>query len=150
MRCPFCSEDDDKVVESRSSRHGTAIRRRRECIACERRFTTYESVELAPLVVVKRDGRRESYRREKLLAGVATACAKLPIPREEVEALVDRVENTIHGRLGGEVDFEEIGQEVMTQLAELDQVAYVRFASVYRRYQSMLEFLREVQDLRKG
>ncbi|MAE70897.1 MAG: transcriptional regulator NrdR [Gemmatimonadetes bacterium] len=150
MRCPFCFCDDDKVIETRSARNQTSVRRRRECTACHRRFTTYESVELNPLRVVKRNGGREAYDPEKLRHGVRTACVKLPIPSSEVDALVSRVEVQLHNALGGEVSSEEIGDLVLRELAGLDPVAYIRFASVYRRYQDLQKFLDEVRVLLKS
>lgn len=150
MLCPFCSCDDDKVVETRSARNHTAIRRRRECTACGRRFTTYESVERDPIRVIKRDGGREPYDPQKLRRGVRTACVKLPIPSLELDALLDRVENQLHNTLGGEVSTEEIGNLVLRELAGLDPVAYIRFASVYRRYRDLHEFLDEVGTLLKS
>ncbi len=150
MRCPFCFCDDDRVIETRSARNQTSVRRRRECTDCHRRFTTYESVELNPLRVVKRHGGREPYDAEKLRHGVRTACVKLPIPSGEVDALLARVEVRLHNALGGEVSSEEIGDLVLQELAGLDPVAYIRFASVYRRYQDLQKFLDEVRVLLKS
>ena len=137
------------MVETRTARNGRSIRRRRECLACGRRFTTWESIEMDTLMVVKKDGRREHYSREKLMRGVRLACTKLPIPREEMEGVVDRVEVALQDSLTGEVATLEIGQIVMDRLADLDKVAYIRFASVYRRYRNMHEFLDEVRELLK-
>ncbi len=150
MRCPFCSSDADKVVETRGARNQNAIRRRRECTACQRRFTTYESVDLTPLRVIKRDGGREGYDREKLRRGVRTACVKLPIPSAEIDALVARVEGRLHNALGGEVASDEIGAAALRELAALDPVAYIRFASVYRRYRDLREFMDEVDACLKS
>lgn len=147
MRCPRCQERDDKVVETRGSRNGNAIRRRRECGSCAHRFTTYETIERSIVMVVKKDDRREAYDRAKLMRGMSVACAKLPISSADLEALVERIETEVHNSLNGEVASDQIGKMVMRGLIELDKVAYVRFASVYRRYQDMGDFLEEVRDL---
>lgn len=149
MLCPFCSCDNDKVVETRSARNHTAIRRRRECTACGRRFTTYEAVELNPLRVIKRSGGREPFDAEKLRRGVGTACVKLPIPSADLDGLLTRVENELHSLKGDEVSTDEIGAMVLRELSALDPIAYIRFASVYRRYRNLEEFVGEVGALLK-
>jgi len=147
MRCPFCGQDDDKVIDTRSSRGGQSIRRRRECLACGRRFTTYETVEEPELYVVKSDGGREPFDREKVLAGVVKACEKRPVSRERIEELVARLETELRNRLATEVASREIGEWLMAELAELDEVAYVRFASVYRRFTDSSQFAEELRRL---
>lgn len=135
------------MVDTRSSREGRAIRRRRECLACEERFTTYESIELVPRQVVKRDGRREPYDRQKLLLGIVTACTKRPVNLETIEAIVDRIEERMEELGTIEVPTEWLGEQVMTELQRVDQVAYVRFASVYRQFQDVTEFIDELEGL---
>jgi transcriptional repressor NrdR len=134
-------------VDSRTARDGDAIRRRRECLSCGARFTTYEYVERTPVLVIKKDGRREPFRREKLAEGVTKACEKRPIPREAIEALLDRVENTVQGLGQSEVESREIGEIVMEELAQIDQISYVRFASVYREFRDVRHFLDEIRGL---
>jgi transcriptional repressor NrdR len=147
MRCPSCGEDRDRVIDSRAVRGGRAVRRRRSCLACGHRFTTYEYVETAVFVVVKKDGRREPYNREKLTNGILTACEKRPVSRDAVDALVDRVETAIGEAGEREVTSRAIGEAVMKELRGLDEVAYVRFASVYRHFKDVGEFLDEVRSL---
>ena len=147
MKCPFCGFEEDKVVESRISRGGEAVRRRRECLSCARRFTTYEYVEKSPLLVVKRDGRREPFERQKLLNGILTACRKRPIPKERIESIVDDIESTLSNPETVEVSSQRIGEEVIRRLRNLDQVSYVRFASVYRRFEEPSEFVEELTRL---
>ena len=147
MRCSKCGCREDKVIDSRGSREGSAIRRRRECLGCGHRFTTYEEIERRPLVVVKRDSRREPFSREKLLAGLSRACQKRPVSPEAIEDLAERVCNAINERYEGEVPGTEIGELVMEGLRELDAVAYVRFASVYRRFEEGTDFVQAVQKL---
>ena len=147
MRCPKCGGQDDKVVDSRSSREGATIRRRRECIACGHRFTTYEEVERGGLVVVKRDGRREEFSKEKLFSGIKKACQKRPISPKAIEDLVEKIWEAVNNRFDSEVPAEFIGKMVMDDLRELDDVAYVRFASVYRRFQEATDFVHEVKKL---
>jgi len=147
MRCPSCNSPENKVVDSRTARDGSSIRRRRECLACGVRFTTYEYVERTAVSVIKKDGRREPFRREKLAEGVSKACEKRPIPRQEIEALVDRVENAIQSTGQSEVESRAIGEAVMEELAQLDQISYVRFASVYREFRDVQHFLDEVRGL---
>jgi transcriptional repressor NrdR len=147
MRCPFCDFGDSKVIDSRSSNEGRVVRRRRECLACGRRFTTKEYVEEAPLMVVKSDGRREPFDREKILRGVQVACSKRPVSMETINRLVERVESGLRDGNRDEVSSRQIGQLVMTLLREIDEVAYVRFASVYRKFQAKEEFLEELKGL---
>lgn len=147
MRCPACGHESDKVVDSRSTRENSAVRRRRECLSCGHRFTTYEYVEQRPLMVVKKDGRREPYLREKILNGLLRACEKRPVPMETLEGLVDEVEKTVSAHVRDEIPTREIGNEVMKRLARLDQVAYVRFASVYRDFKDVQQFLQELRGL---
>jgi len=149
MKCPSCGVDEDKVVDSRSVREGRAVRRRRLCSACGHRFTTYEYVEPTHFLVVKKDGRREPYRREKLVGGIRTACEKRPVSREAIDALVDRVETTIAEGGDRDVTSRAVGEAVMGELRGLDEVAYVRFASVYRRFKDAGEFLEEIRSLLK-
>lgn len=148
MRCPYCGQDNDKVIDSRATEDGKAIRRRRECLGCSRRFTTYERVEQnVRLTVIKKDGRRVPFDREKILAGVQKACYKRPIPAEAIQKLVDEVEEEIQKRGGREIESVEIGRMVAERLRRLDQVAYVRFASVYRQFRDLDELLDEVRQM---
>ncbi len=148
MRCPYCGHGEDHVVDSREVREGSEIRRRRECEACNRRFTTYERLEELPALVVKRDGRREPFDREKLLAGLLKACEKRPVPRPELVETVEAVESELARREEREMSAEAIGALVIERLRELDQVAYVRFASVYRRFEDVEQFVHELNALR--
>lgn len=148
MRCPFCGADEDRVVDTRSSQEGRAVRRRRECEACGKRFTTYESVELFPRQVVKRDGHREPYDRQKLLLGIVTACTKRPVNIDTIEAAVDRIEQRLEESGRVEVESSWLGEQVMNELQEVDEVAYVRFASVYRQFKDVTEFMDELRGLR--
>jgi transcriptional repressor NrdR len=147
MRCPKCGCQDDKVVDSRASREGATIRRRRECTACEHRFTTYEEVERPGMMIVKRDGRREEFSKEKLLSGVKKACQKRPISPKIIEDLVERIVEAVNNKFEDEVPAEFIGKQVMDGLRGIDEVAYVRFASVYRRFQEATDFVSEVKKL---
>ena len=147
MRCPKCGCQDDKVIDSRSSREGATIRRRRECVGCGHRFTTYEEVERTGLLVLKRDGRREEFSKEKLLSGLRKACQKRPISLKVIEDLVERMVIEITDKYEREVPAEVIGQLVMEGLRATDDVAYVRFASVYRRFQEATDFVHEVKKL---
>ena len=148
MRCPYCEGIDDKVVDSRSSKEGTAIRRRRECLNCARRFTTYEYVEDTPLTVIKSDGRREPFDKKKLFAKIQLACNKRPIPTAKIEEVADRIEARLMGMGEREVETKKhIGELVMKELKDLDHVAYVRFASVYRQFKDLSDFERELRDL---
>lgn len=150
MRCPFCKEDDDKVIDSRASNDGFAIRRRRECVACGRRFTTYERIEESPLRVVKKDERREPFERRKILLGLIKACEKRPIPIATLEEITERIENRVLEEYDGEVPVSYIGELVMQELKEVDQVAYVRFASVYREFEDITEFFDALQAMLSG
>ena len=149
MKCPFCGEEDTKVIDSRSADDNTSIRRRRQCESCGKRFTTYEKVETIPLLIIKKDNSREMYDRSKLEAGVLRACHKRPISVEAIGRLVDSVENQIVTREEREVKSSIIGELVMEQLKELDAVAYVRFASVYREFKDVNTFLEELEKLYK-
>jgi transcriptional repressor NrdR len=150
MRCPFCNFEDSKVIDSRSSNEGRVVRRRRECLECRRRFTTKEYVEESPLIVIKDDGRREPFDREKILRGIQLACIKRPVPVQAVQELVDRVETSLRDGGREEVHSRQIGELVITYLREMDEVAYVRFASVYRNFQAKEEFLNELKGLDKN
>lgn len=150
MKCPFCNFPDSKVVDSRPTDEGTSIRRRRECLKCMKRFTTYETVERLPLMLVKRDGTREPYDRNKLLAGVMKACEKRPVPQARLEQLVDAVEQKLFGTLETEISSQKIGEMVMGELKHVDEVAYVRFASVYRQFKDINTFLEELNSLLKS
>ncbi len=147
MRCPKCGCQDDKVIDSRASREGATIRRRRQCIGCGYRFTTYEEVERGGLVVTKRDGRREEFSTEKLMSGIKKACQKRPISPKIIEDLVERIVNEVTDKYEREVPGEVIGKLVMDGLRQIDEVAYVRFASVYRRFQEATDFVQEVKKL---
>ena len=147
MLCPACSHDQDRVVDSRSTREGAAVRRRRECLSCGHRYTTYEYVERAPVLVAKKDGRRVPYDRDKLLDGVISACQKRPVSREQIDELADRVEARIFSGVQEEVESQQIGEAVMDELEELDEVAYVRFASVYRSFRNVNQFMQELRSL---
>lgn len=147
MRCPFCHQLESRVVDSRSSEEGVAIRRRRECLACERRFTTYERIEEEPLIIIKKDGRREPFKREKIIDGLRKACEKRPLSFETFEKIADEVEQAIRKRNENETPSAVIGELIMERLKEIDEVAYVRFASVYRQFKDLDIFMRELQDL---
>ena len=147
MKCPFCSEARDKVVDSRESGSGDTIRRRRECLACGRRFTSYERIEEIPYFVIKKDGRREAFDRNKLMSGLHRASEKRPISTKSLTVLVDEVEQMVQDSPDRELDAKVIGEKVMERLKELDKVAYVRFASVYRQFEDVHEFLTELRDL---
>ena len=150
MKCPRCGVKEGKVVDSRSVREGRAVRRRRECLSCGERFTTYEALETKPVLVVKRSGERVGYNRSKVTVGVTKACEKRPVSLEEIEMLVDRVEEKLAGAGRREVPSEKIGLAILDELLQLDEVAYVRFASVYRSFQSMDEFFTLLTDMREG
>ena len=147
MRCPFCGHPEDKVVDSRASSDERSIRRRRECLSCGKRFTTYEQVEEQPLMVIKKDGRREPFDRHKLLAGVVKACEKRPVGMDELERLVEELERELSQAFEREVPSRDVGERVMQRLHTLDPVAYVRFASVYREFKDVEQFMRELKDL---
>ena len=147
MRCPFCTTDDTRVLDSREASEGTVIRRRRECPQCKRRFTTYERVEELNPLVVKKDGRREAFDREKLLAGLKKACEKRPVGLAQIEGAVQEIERKLQETGEKEVPSTLIGEEVMKRLSRLDEVAYVRFASVYRSFKDLAEFMDELKEL---
>jgi len=149
MRCPQCGHEEDKVVDSRPSQDGRAIRRRRECLKCSERFTTYEYVEQSVLTVLKSDERREPFDRSKVLHGIKLACNKRPVSSKQMESMVDEIEATIHSTGTNEIQSKQIGELVIAKLREVDEVAYIRFASVYRDFQDMNEFLSEMNKLRK-
>jgi transcriptional repressor NrdR len=147
MLCPFCGHLESKVVNSRQSPKGDAIRRRRECLKCAHRFTTFEMVEKTPIVVVKRDGKREAFDRQKITAGILRACEKRPVMLEDVERIVQHVEKTLYNNMEKEVSSLKIGEMALNQLRDVDEVAYVRFASVYRQFRDISEFNSELQSL---
>lgn len=147
MRCPYCSKDQNKVIDTRESNE--TIRRRRECLVCGRRFTTYERIAQAGLMVIKQDGRRETFDRQKLMAGIVKACAKRPVSMEQIEATVDEIEQGLHLLGKAEIDSQKIGQMVMERLRALDDVAFVRFASVYRRFADLDSLAVEIQRLKE-
>lgn len=147
MKCPFCGHTEDKVIDSRSSNEDRSVRRRRECIQCKRRFTTYEYIEEIPLMVIKKDGRREAFDRNKIISGILKACEKRPVSMEKVEAVVDKVEKELQKSFDKEVKAQEVGELVMDHLHKLDEVAYVRFASVYRQFKDINQFMKELKGL---
>ena len=147
MKCPFCDNLEDKVIDSRTSKEGNAIRRRRECLKCSKRFTSYERVEDIIPLVVKKDGRREQFEREKILIGLKKACEKRPIGVETLESITDSIEKKLIGLGVKEISSKKIGEEVVNALRDLDKVAYVRFASVYREFKDINEFMNEVKAL---
>ena len=147
MKCPYCGFTDSKVIDSRPAEDGASIRRRRECLECMRRFTTYETVERTPLVVVKRDGSRQAFDRVKIISGLLRACEKRPVTMQQLEALADGVEQELRGGLESEVRSERIGEMVMVRLKELDEIAYVRFASVYRSFKDIQTFMEELSKI---
>jgi transcriptional repressor NrdR len=147
MKCPYCSEIDNKVIDSRMTKEGNAVRRRRECIACKHRFTTYERVEGLPLVLIKKDGRRETFDRAKVLGGMQKACQKRNISVNTLEEFVDELERELQEMGEKEIPSSVVGERVMTKLHELDDVAYVRFASVYREFKDINDFMSELKDL---
>jgi transcriptional repressor NrdR len=147
VKCPFCGHLGDKVVDSRESREGEVIRRRRECLGCGRRFTSYERIDEIPYMVVKKDGSRERFERQKLVAGMLKACEKRPVSVSALEGVADRLEMALQDRPEKEMSTEEVGEAVMEELKALDKVAYVRFASVYRHFRDIGEFMSELKDL---
>ncbi len=147
MKCPFCGHLGDKVVDSREGKEGEVIRRRRECLGCGRRFTSYERIDEIPYMVVKRDGTRERFERQKVIAGMLKACEKRPVSVAALEAVANRVEATLQERPEKEISTEEVGAFVMEELKKLDKVAYVRFASVYRHFRDIGEFMTELKGL---
>lgn len=147
MKCPYCGQTVDKVVDSRESRGGEITRRRRECLSCQRRYTTYERIEDVVPVVVKKDGRRESFDRSKVMTGLLKACEKRPITRETLEMIVEEVEHFVQENSEREIPSRQLGEIVMSKLQTLDKVAYVRFASVYREFKDINEFLKEINEI---
>jgi transcriptional repressor NrdR len=147
LKCPYCGHLGDKVVDSRESKEGEVIRRRRECLTCNRRFTSYERIDEIPYMVVKKDGRRERFDRQKLVQGLLKACEKRPVRVPALEAIADRVESSLQDKPEREITAEEIGAYVMKELRHLDQVAFVRFASVYRNFRDLDEFKHELNEL---
>lgn len=147
MKCPFCGDQESKVVDSRHSEDGTSIRRRRECIACQRRFTTYEVVESLPIIVVKRDGSRQAFDRNKILQSMVRAFDKRQVETADLDRITTEIEQSIQNALEREVSTDRIGELVMERIKPLDEVAYIRFASVYRRFQNVNEFVREINQL---
>jgi transcriptional repressor NrdR len=147
VKCPFCNHLEDKVVDSRETKEGDTIRRRRECLACERRFTTYERIDEVPYMVVKKDGRREKFERQKVLGGLLRACEKRPISMAKLSELVNRVESKVSDSPDREISTTEIGEYLMDSLRDMDKIAYVRFASVYRDFQDEQAFFNELKNL---
>ncbi|MCI8909790.1 MAG: transcriptional repressor NrdR [Oscillibacter sp.] len=147
MKCPYCSYGESKVIDSRPAEEGTSIRRRRECLSCGKRFTTYETVESLPMVVVKKDGSRQSFDRRKVLGGMIRACEKRPVPLAELESIVEQIEQDLQNSMDREISTAAIGERVMERLRHVDQVAYVRFASVYRQFKDLDTFMAELNKL---
>lgn len=147
MKCPYCGFIEDKVIDSRPTDEGSAIRRRRECLKCQKRFTTYEKVESLPLMIIKKDRSRQPFNREKLLNGILRACEKRPVSFNDVEKMVNEIEGHLYNSLQREITSQDIGEMVMTRLKELDEVAYVRFASVYRQFKDINTFMDELHKL---
>jgi transcriptional repressor NrdR len=149
VKCPFCSHLDDKVIDSREARTGDLIRRRRECLKCSRRFTTYERIDEIPYMVIKKDGRRERFDRQKILQGLLKSCEKRPVPTAKLESMVDEVERAVQEAKERELTTQELGELLMVRLKKLDKVAYVRFASVYMDFKDIKEFMNELNSLLK-
>jgi transcriptional repressor NrdR len=147
VKCPYCSYLESRVLDSRPTEEGTAVRRRRECVQCLKRFTTYEKIEELPLVVVKKDGRREPFNRNKILSGLLKACEKRPVPVDVLEKAADEIERDLRNTLDREVESKVIGEMVMEKLKTIDEVAYVRFASVYRQFKDINRFMEELEKL---
>lgn len=147
MKCPFCSFEESKVVDSRSTDDNTTIRRRRECLKCSKRYTTYEKVEDIPILVVKRDLTREIFNREKVISGLIIACQKRPVSRKQIENIAEDIEKTISNKMLTEIETEYIGEMVMERLKKIDEISYVRFASVYRQFKDINTFLEEIKNL---
>jgi transcriptional repressor NrdR len=150
MRCPFCQFTDNRVLESRSAESGQSVRRRRECLQCNRRFTTYERIEFVPITVIKRNGDRESFDRSKLLRGIVRACEKADVPSLDLENLVEEIEAELQQRSVREVDSQEIGELVLQRLKNVNEVAYIRFASVYRQFRGIRDFVETLNHLQSG
>ena len=149
MRCPYCQHQESKVVDSRPTEEGASIRRRRQCMACGRRFTTYEQVEVVPMTVKKKSGGIEVFDRNKILKGLIKSCEKRPVPLEAMEAAVDDIEMTLEAKMVKQISSDKIGEMILERLKDLDEVAYVRFASVYRRFQDIDSFMAELEALRQ-
>lgn len=149
MKCPFCGSNNDRVIDSREIKEGKEVRRRRVCLDCGRRFTTYERIEIIPVMVIKKDGRREPFQREKVIKGLLKACEKRPVAPEQLEAIADKVERLFEEPSRGEISTKEIGEKIMEELKKIDQVAYVRFASVYKEFRDLNEFFKELEKLRR-
>ena len=147
MKCPFCGHDEDRVIDSRPAEDGAAIRRRRECIGCQARFTTYEKIETLPLLVIKKDGTREPFNRDKILRGLLKACEKRPVSNEQLLELLSYVEAQVQTSANREISSQDVGELVMKQLKKIDEVAYVRFASVYRQFKDVNSFLEELNEM---
>ena len=147
MKCPFCSFEESKVIDSRPTDEGQRIRRRRECLSCGKRFTTYEIIESLPIIVIKKDKSRETFNRDKLMTGLLRACEKRPVSIDTLDKMIDEIETTLQNSLDREVSSEKIGQLVMEKLKKIDEVAYVRFASVYRQFKDINTFMRELNKL---
>ena len=147
MKCPFCSFEESKVIDSRPTDEGQRIRRRRECLSCGKRFTTYEIIESLPIIVIKKDKSRETFNRDKLMTGLLRACEKRPVSIDTLDNMIDEIETTLQNSLDREVSSEKIGQLVMEKLKKIDEVAYVRFASVYRQFKDINTFMRELNTL---
>ena len=147
MKCPFCGFDESKVVDSRSTDDNTTIRRRRECISCSKRYTTYEKIEDIPILVIKRDSTRENFNKEKIINGLIIACQKRPISRRQIEEIAEDIEKSISNKMLTEVETKVIGEMIMERLKEIDEVSYVRFASVYRQFKDINTFLEEIKSL---
>ena len=147
MKCPYCGYNEDKVIDSRSSSENDSIRRRRECLKCQRRFTTYEHIEEIPLMVIKKNGQREPFDRNKLMSGILKACEKRPVSVNKIERLVDGIERALQRKHDKEVRSSQVGEMVMKKLHALDEVAYVRFASVYREFKDVTEFMKELKGI---
>jgi transcriptional repressor NrdR len=147
MKCPYCGYKESKVIDSRPAEEGSSIRRRRECLSCAKRFTTYETVESLPMVVVKKDGSRQSFDRRKVLGGMIRACEKRPVPLAELEKIAEEIEQDLQNSMEREISTEAIGEKVMERLRNVDQVAYVRFASVYRQFKDIDTFMTELNKL---
>lgn len=149
MRCPYCSYEESKVVDSRATDDYTAIRRRRECLKCSKRYTTYEKVEDIPILVIKKDSIRENFNKDKIMNGIVKACQKRPVSRSQMQNIVDDIEKNISNKMIVEIKSEDIGEMVMERLKNIDEVSYVRFASVYRQFKDINTFMEEIKNLMK-
>ncbi|NLC66395.1 MAG: transcriptional repressor NrdR [Clostridium sp.] len=150
MKCPFCSFTDSKVVDSRSTDDSTSIRRRRECLSCKKRYTTYEKIEDIPVLVIKNDSTREHFDKQKIITGLIRACQKRPVSRNDIEEIANSIERKISNEMSSEISSKEIGNMVMERLKDLDEVSYVRFASVYREFKDINTFIDEIESLKKN